>query len=291
MDISNLRGKRVVVTGAASGIGRATALEFARRGADLAICDLNEAGLSETTKELEALGSHVIARRTDVSDRAEVNAFAEDVHREVEAVDILMNNAGVAIGGGFLDTSLDDFEWIFGINVMGVVHGSHYFVPKMVARNRGGHVINVASAAGYVATEALAAYASTKFAVVGLSEAMRDELRPARIGVTAICPGIINTPITKAAKLRGVNAHPAARKRMVEIYERRGYTAERVATNILKAVQRNRSVAPISPEAWGMYFMKRFTPGLVAWLNRQVSARTRREFEALAAQSPSDDPS
>src|SRR6185295_669159 len=149
--------------------------------------------------------------RVDVANRDEMRAFAAEVHRERDAVDILMNNAGVGLGGGFLDTSLEDWDWIVGINFWGVVHGCHFFVPPMVARKRGGHVVNVSSAAGFVAGAQLAAYSTTKFAVFGLSEALRDELRPHRIGVTTVCPGLIDTPITMAARVRGRNANPRAR--------------------------------------------------------------------------------
>jgi NAD(P)-dependent dehydrogenase (short-subunit alcohol dehydrogenase family) len=273
MDISNLAGKTVLVTGAGSGIGRETALAFARRGADLAICDVNEEGLGRVEAELRGLGRKVIARRVDVSSSEQMNGFAAVVHAEVEALDILVNNAGVGLGGGFLDTSLEDWEWIVGINLKGVVHGCHCFIPKMVARGRGGHVVNIASAAAYVASEALAAYSTTKFAVLGLSEALRDELRPHGVGVTAICPGIINTPITTSARMRGKAALPGAQSRMVEFYRWRNYGPERVAEKILKAVARNAAVAPVSPEAWLMYILKRLSPGLVAWLNRRMAER------------------
>jgi NAD(P)-dependent dehydrogenase (short-subunit alcohol dehydrogenase family) len=196
-----------------------------------------------------------------------------------------MNNAGVGLGAGFLHTSLDDWRWIIGINLSGVIHGCHFFLPAMVRRRRGGHVVNVASAAGYVATEALAAYSTTKFAVVGLSEALREELGPHGIGVTAVCPGLINTPITQTSPLRGPEATPEARAYMIEVYRRRNYPAERVAENVLKAVQRNRAVAPISPEAWVMYLLKRLAPGLVARVNRAMSARTRREIERRRARA------
>jgi NAD(P)-dependent dehydrogenase (short-subunit alcohol dehydrogenase family) len=195
MDVSTLAGKTALVTGAGSGIGRATALACARRGARMMICDLDERGLQATADDIAALGVAVTAKRVDVADPEAMRAFAAAVHAEVEAVDLLINNAGVAIGGGFLHTSLEDWNWIVSINVMGVVHGCHFFVPAMVARARGGHVVNIASAAGYLANAALAAYSTTKFAVVGLSEALQDELAPHRISVTTICPGLINTPI------------------------------------------------------------------------------------------------
>jgi len=278
MDVTNLSGKTVLVTGAASGIGRETALAFARRGASLVIGDVNEAGLGETAEQIRALGREVLAERVDVASGEAMRAFAAAVHARVPAVDILMNNAGVGLGASFLDTALTDWEWILGINLKGVIYGCHFFLPPMVARGRGGHVINVASAAAYVATEALSAYSTTKYGVLGLSEALRDELRRHRIGVTAVCPGIINTPITASAPLRGANDTPEMRRRMIEIFQRRNYGPERVAHNILKAVQRNRGVAPISPEAWAMYYVKRLAPGVVAWLNRSSAERLRRQL-------------
>jgi NAD(P)-dependent dehydrogenase (short-subunit alcohol dehydrogenase family) len=283
MDVRSLDGKTALVTGAGSGIGRATALALATRGASLVVCDLNEAGLDETAQAARRLGRDVLARRVDVASVDEMRTFADAVHAQVEAVDILMNNAGVGLGGGFLHTTLEDWRWIIGVNLSGVIHGCHFFLPAMVRRRRGGHVVNVASAAGYVATEALAAYSTTKFAVVGLSEALRDELRPHGIGVTAVCPGLINTPITQTSPLRGPEATAEARAYMVDVYRRRNYPPERVATNVLKAIQRNRAVAPISPEAWVMYVLKRLAPGMVARVNRAMAARTRREIERRRA--------
>lgn len=278
MDIRNLTDKTALVTGAGSGIGKETALALARRGANLAICDVNEGGLEETAAQARSLGRQVLARRVDVANRHEMREFAAAVHEQVAAVDILMNNAGVGLGAGFLDTPLDDWDWITGINLMGVVHGNHFFLPPMVARKRGGHVVNVASAAAFTATEALSAYSTTKFAVLGLSEALRDELTPHGIGVTAVCPGIINTPITGTARMRGPNANDEARRRMIQIYQRRNYGPERVARNILKAIQRNRAVAPVSPEAWFIYYLKRFFPGIVFRFNRAMADRMQREL-------------
>jgi len=275
MDVSTLEGKAVLVTGAASGIGKATALACARRGARLLICDLDENGLAATAEEIRALGRQVTTRQVDVADADAMRDFAAAVHGEVEAVDLLVNNAGVAIGGGSLYTSLPDWNWIVSINLMGVVHGCHYFLPPMVARGRGGHVANVASAAGYVGSAALVAYSTTKFAVVGFSESLRDELAPHRIGVTAICPGLINTPITRSARMLGPDASPEVRQRMIEFYERRNYGPERVAAGILRAVQRNRAVAPISPEAWVLYYLKRLLPGPLMYVQRVLFDRMR----------------
>jgi NAD(P)-dependent dehydrogenase (short-subunit alcohol dehydrogenase family) len=274
----DLTGKTALVTGAGSGIGRATALAFARAGANLVVCDVNERGLEETAAAVRALGRTAFARRVDVARQHDMREFAAEVHRTHEAVDLLMNNAGVGLGGGFLDTPLEDWEWIVSINLWGVIYGCHFFLPPMVKRGRGGHVINVSSAAGYLATAQLAAYSTTKFAVLGLSEALRDELSPHGISVTTVCPGLINTPITASARMRGISGTPEARAALVEVYRRRNYTPERVAANILKAVARKRAVAPISPEAWAMYVMKRVAPGLTARLNRRLQDRLERQM-------------
>jgi NAD(P)-dependent dehydrogenase (short-subunit alcohol dehydrogenase family) len=280
MNTSNLHGRTVLVTGAGSGIGRETALLAARRGADVVLCDVDEDGLAGTEASARALGRGVLARRVDVADREQMRTFAEAVHEELGVVDLLVNNAGVGLGAGLLESELEDWDWIVAINLMGVVHGCHFFVPPMVERGRGGHVANLSSAAGFYATPSLVAYSATKFAVLGLSEALREELQPHGIGVTAICPGIINTPITSNSRLRGVAAEPGARERVVGLYRRRNYGPDRVARNILKAVERNRSVAPISPEAWFVYGMKRLSPGLAGWTARRIDAAGRKQVES-----------
>ncbi|GIW42498.1 MAG: hypothetical protein KatS3mg076_3075 [Candidatus Binatia bacterium] len=283
MPVDDFRGKTCVVTGAASGIGRETALAFAREAANLALCDLNEEGLEEVCELARREGVDAWGARVDVSKRDEMERFAASVHARVPAVDVLVNNAGVGLGASFLDTSLEDWEWILGVNLRGVVYGCHFFLPPMVARGQGGHVVNVASAAAFVATEPLCAYATTKYAVFGLSEALRQELRRARIGVTVVCPGIVNTPITRSSALRGLYARPGVRERMVEFYRRRNYGPERVARAIVRAVRKNRAVAPVSPEAWILYYAKRFLPSLLEAVSSRQNERARREFEKLAA--------
>jgi NAD(P)-dependent dehydrogenase (short-subunit alcohol dehydrogenase family) len=271
MDTSHLQGRTVLVTGAGSGIGRETALLAARRGAELAICDVNDAGLAEVEASARALGRGVLARHVDVAERNQMREFAEAVHSEAGPVDLLVNNAGVGLAAGFLDTELEDWDWIVAINLMGVVHGCHFFVPRMVERGIG-HVANVSSMAGFHASPALVAYTATKFAVLGFSEALREELQPHGIGVTAICPGIINTPITRNARARGAATDPKVRERLIALYGRRNYGPERVARNILKAVERNRAVAPIAVEAWIAYAMKRISPRLAGWTARRMAA-------------------
>ena len=276
MQVSDLRGKTALVSGAGSGIGRATALLLARRGADLALCDIDDAALAETERSARALGREVLACRVDVASAEAMRAFADEVHRRVPAVDLLVNNAGVALGAEFVDTSLADWERLLDVNLRGVIHGCHFFVPPMLRRGRGGHVVNIASAAGFTATETLTAYCTTKFAVVGLSECLHAELARHGIGVTCICPGFIDTPILERAPLRGPLDTPAARARMAEELRKRGYTPDRVAENLLRAVARNRLIAPITPEAWFLYFSKRFAPALLRRLGAWIQSRQRR---------------
>ena len=273
MDVERMDGKLALVTGAGSGIGRETALLCARRGASLALCDVDEAGLAATEADARGLGRDVLAERVDVGDRAQMKAFADAVHERAGVVDLLINNAGVGLGAGFLETPLEDWDWIVPVNLMGVVHGCHMFLPSMVERGHGGHVVNLSSAAGYFANPALAAYTATKFAVLGLSEALRIELRPAGIGVTAVCPGLINTPITRNSRLRGTAV--SERERFVRLYQRRNYGPNRVAQRILHAVQRNRAVMPVTAEAWAMWWLVRFAPSLARGVARAIDAGAR----------------
>ncbi len=268
MDVTSLAGRVGVVTGAASGIGRATALALAERGADLAICDVDEEGLKATAEKAEALGRRVLALQVDVASEHDMRMFADRTYLQLERADVLVNNAGIGVGGPFVDVPLEEWETIVGINLMGVVHGCSFFAPRMIAAGRPAHIINIASMAGYTPAPGVTAYGATKYAVVGFSESLQAELAPHKIGVTAICPGIINTAITRSGRMYGPMATPENRERGIRAFERRNYSPERVARGILRAIQHNRVVAPVSPEAWIGYWLKRFFPGLVRGLGR-----------------------
>lgn len=265
-----LRGRAAVVTGAASGIGRATAAALAREGARLYLCDVDEAALARAAAEIG--GAVVLAEGVDVSKREEVAAFARAVHAKEDAADLLINNAGVGLAGGILDTSLEDWEWVLSVNLWGVVHGCHYFVPRMVEARRGGHVVNVASALGLFAAPDVIGYCASKFAVVGLSESMRAELAPRGVHVTTICPGIIDTNIVKTSRYS--RSPDATRERVTAIYRRRAYSPERVARALVDAVKAGRDVVPVSPEAWLVYYVKRLSPALAGRLARLLSDKT-----------------
>ena len=270
-----------MVTGAASGIGRETALALARRGADLAICDVDEAGLEETAEQIRKIGPRVLRACIDVSSAEQMSGFAERTWAELGRVDVLVNNAGIGIGGFFVDVPLAEWDSILGINLKGVVNGCYFFVPKMIEAGTGGHVVNVASMAAYIASPGMTAYTTTKFGVVGFSESLRAELAERGIGVTAVCPGVINTPIVRSANVYGSNATDENREEAIQMFEKRNYGPDRVARGILKAIQKNRAVAPISPEAWAGYWIKRFFPWLVAALGRLSARRQERGGRGL----------
>ncbi|MGV0740040.1 oxidoreductase [Mycolicibacterium sp. (ex Dasyatis americana)] len=268
---ADLTDRVVVITGAGSGIGRELALLCARRHAHLALCDVDEAGLSDTADAARAHGAQVLTSWADVSETESMTRFADATAEYFGQVDLVVNNAGVGLVGGFLDTDSKDWQWLIDVNLMGVVHGCSAFLPTMIDAGRGGHVVNLSSAAGLLANPQLTAYSATKFAVLGLSEALRMELKPHGIGVTAICPGIINTAITQNSLIRGSGDVDARRRHLESTYHKRGYTPERVAKNILRAVDRNRAVAPIAAEAHVMYVLSRYAPPLARWLGARVA--------------------
>lgn len=262
---SHFAGKKILITGAGSGIGRATALELATAQAHLILCDLNATAAAATAAQCRELGASTESHTVDVADWDDMQALAARVEKQHGALDILINNAGVGLGGDFLSTPISDWQWVLGINLMGVVHGCKLFAPAMVAAGRG-HIVNLASAAGYYAAPDMTAYAASKHAVMGLSEALRAEMAEFGVGVSAICPGVINTNIVAAGRMHGATG--AAQAKIAAFYRRRNYGPELVARAIISAILHNRAVTPVSPEAWAMYGAKRFTPTLLDWANR-----------------------
>jgi NAD(P)-dependent dehydrogenase (short-subunit alcohol dehydrogenase family) len=264
-----LHDRHVVITGAGSGIGRATALAFAKQGARIVACDIDQARLDTLATELG--DRHVFSRKVDVSDRLAMHLFADEVHALIPAADVIVNNAGVGMGGPFLETSLDDWDWILGINLKGVVHGCHFFVPKMVARGAGGHVVNISSILGIYPASNVTAYVATKFAVRGLSLSLREELAPHKIGVTAICPGMINTAIIDDGRMRGGIGD--RQSKVAATFKDRGAPPEKVAAAILDAVHTNPAVRPVGADAVVIAALQRLAPRALARLGGQLSRR------------------
>jgi NAD(P)-dependent dehydrogenase (short-subunit alcohol dehydrogenase family) len=196
----DIQDKIAVVTGAASGIGRATAVELAREGASLVLADLNDDGLKEVGSEIEALGRSVLAVETDVSKLESVQNLYDRSLAAMGRVDILMNNAGVHIVGPIEHTSIDDWKWIIDVNLWGVIYGIKVFLPHMLERESG-HIVNTASVAGLAGGLDAIPYTATKFAVVGISEGLAVSLNKRGIGVTAVCPGLVGTNIIGSQRL------------------------------------------------------------------------------------------
>ena len=212
-DRMRLRDRTAVVTGAASGIGRAIAVSLARRGCHLALADVNEAGLAETARLVRSASLLVSEHRLDVSDRDAVAGFPAAVASEHPRIDLLVNNAGVAVGGTFEQVSEADFEWLFSINFWGVVRMTRAFLPTL-RRSDDARIVNLSSVFGLVAPPGQAAYVASKFAVRGFSESLRHELEGSTVGVTVVHPGGVATSIAKNARVPGgSDAEEVARRR------------------------------------------------------------------------------
>lgn len=256
-------GQLVLVTGAGSGIGRATAYAFAECGARVIAVDRDTQSAARTAEMSRLLGSpEAWAETVDVSDEQAMEKLAAKVAAEYGVVDVLVNNAGIGLGGSFFDTSPEDWKKVLDVNLWGVIHGCRLFGGQMAERGQGGHIVNTASAAAYQPSKALPAYSTSKAAVLMLSECLRAELAGQGIGVSAICPGIVNTNITSTARFAGVDADEEKRrqKRSARLYGLRNYPPEKVADAILRAVVRNEAVVPVTPEARGARLLSRVSP-------------------------------
>ncbi|MFF3323236.1 SDR family oxidoreductase [Streptomyces sp. NPDC002889] len=256
-------GQLVLVTGAASGIGRATALAFAQAGARVVAVDRDARGVTRTAEMSRLAGAPEAWDETvDVSDEQAMEKLAAKVAAEYGVVDVLVNNAGIGVSGSFLDTSAEDWRKVLDVNLWGVIHGCRLFGRQMAERGQGGHIVNTASAAAYQPSRVLPAYSTSKAAVLMLSECLRAELAGKGIGVSAICPGIVNTNITATTRFAGVDEAEEKRRqqRAARLYRLRNYPPEKVADAILRAVVDNEAVVPVTPEARTTYFLSRFGP-------------------------------
>ncbi len=259
--IKDFKNKVVVITGAGSGIGRATALAFAKEGAVLVIADKDEQRLKTVQGEIQSLGAKALIKPTDVSDKEQVRQLSEFVIREMGRVDILHNNAGVSVGGRIEDTPLEDWEWLLGINLWGVIYGVHYFLPSMI-KQRSGHIVNTSSVLGLAATPATGTYSTAKFAVTGLGEALRPEVRKYGIGVTTVCPGLINTRIVADGRMKTKDGNRSNKENVVAYFKNHGKPPELVAKAILNAVRKDRAVVPVGGDAWTYWYIKRLSQRL-----------------------------
>jgi len=236
-----LEGKVAVITGGASGIGRGTALAMARHGTDVVIADINDRRLEETRAAIAALGRRALAVHCDVSQDAEVERLGEAALSTMGRVDILMNNAGVVLRGALEQIPIADWEWSFGINLLGVVRGIRTFLPHMLERGSG-YIINTGSVAGLVAlTGEGAPYVASKFAVVGLSEALALYARPRGISVSVLCPGSVDTNLLETERVIGMTPEMAlAEATSSDVFHSVLMTPDQIGEAVVEAVQQQR---------------------------------------------------
>ncbi len=259
-------GKRVVVTGAASGIGEATARELCGRGARLVLLDIDAGGLARVARALAALGGAVETHVVDLGDEKQVVGAAESILSHGD-VDVLVNNAGVAVVAPFERTTSDDWDWIMGVNVHGPLRLTRALLPRMKERGAG-HIVVVASLAGLVGAPGMVAYSTTKFAMVGFAEALRVEVAPHGIGVSTVCPGYVRTNLHRATRYR----NPGFKRLLDEAPSIYGMSREHVARALCDAVVRKRPLVVLGPEKVA-FWLKRVAPS-AAFLLSRIVART-----------------
>ena len=255
--MKSLKDKVVVISGAASGIGRSTARAFAQEGSRLHLTDIDELGLEGLGAELRALGCKVDVHKVDCTEAEQVLALAEKVMSLDGRVDVLHNNAGVVVGGSVEKISLDDWRWQIGVNLWGVVHGVHAFVPHMI-RQGSGHIINTASMSGLLGFPFVVPYTASKFAVVGLSESLGLELAAKGIQVTAVCPASVRTNVLHAARLRLPGGWD---DRVRNGVSRMAADPDWIAGKVLNAVKRERSMVILAREMTPIWMLKRLSIG------------------------------
>ncbi len=267
--MQKLNGCVAVITGAASGIGRATSIALAGRGCSIALVDIDPQGLEECAELVRAAGTTASVHVADVADKTRMQCLPEEVIAEHGHVHIIVNNAGVSIAQNFADQSIEDIEWIVGINLWGVIYGCKFFLPYL-KREDEGHIINVSSMFGIASVPGQSSYSATKFAVRGFSEALHAELSSANIGVTSIHPGTIKTNIIQSS--RGMDT-----EKLSEIqgkFDRYGASPYRVAEKIVRAIESDQLFVRVSPETYVLDWLKRFFP---ATLHKLIALFARRQ--------------
>jgi NAD(P)-dependent dehydrogenase (short-subunit alcohol dehydrogenase family) len=247
--------KRVVITGAGSGLGRALSLRFARERWRVGIADINLDRAEETLKQVKSAGGDGFVQRCDVGLTEDFDALAARVKADWDGVDVVINNAGIASGGTICDTPLADWEAVLNINLLGVVRGCRTFVPMLLAGG-GGHVVNIASFAALASAPGMASYNAAKAGVFSVSESLRAEVYDAGVDVTVACPAFFQTNLLES--FRGPD--PMAKVTVARIMERATVTADDVANDIYEAVMTGRFLVISHPDSRWQYRMKRLAP-------------------------------
>ena len=258
MAVRDLRGKKCLITGAASGIGRATAVAAAREGAELFLTDIQEDALQGVADEIRAPGGTVrVARPADVSDHAAVVALADEVHGAHGSMDVVMNIAGISTWGSVDRLTHEDWRRQVDVNLMGPIHVIECFVPPMIEAGRGGHLANVSSAAGLFGFPWHAAYSAAKFGLRGISEVLRFDLRRHGIGVSLVCPGAVATPLAGTVQIVGVDRENPRVRKLTQNFERRAKSPEQAAKSILRGVKKGRYMVYTSNDIRFGHFVQR----------------------------------
>lgn len=275
--MKNLQGKVAVITGAGSGIGRALAQAFAAEGCHVALVDINEKGLQETAALLANTGVRLSVHVASVADRARMEALPAEIEHQHGAIHLLFNNAGVTVNKSFADHSLDDFNFVLGINLWGVLYGCHYFLPYIKKQGEG-HIINTSSMAGFLGFPNQSAYSLTKAAVKAFSETLRTELAFDNIGVTSLHPGAIRTNILNATMER--SGADSETQKLAALMARFGTSPDYLARKVVRAVKANRMRVLIGPDAWLFEIGKRLMPEWIHLPFRSVFAKSARQKRA-----------
>jgi short-subunit dehydrogenase len=273
-----IRGKKALVSGASSGIGRAIALRLAREGADLFLVDIDERGLAETAAEARASGVTVVTRRCDLAQPQDVSSAVAEVLDSWNGVDILINNAGITYYGKTERMADDHWDKLLRINLLSHVQFTRELLPSLLEREEA-HVLNVCSVLGLIGMPKVAAYCTSKFGMVGFSESLRNEYGRIGLGVTALCPGFVRTNLFTNAPLEEEVEEHKAPPRLVTT------TPERVASAAVKAIYRNRRLVVMEPLARFLYAVKRFAPWMMDALFH-LGRRKRIARKRAALQSP-----
>lgn len=273
MNPKDFQAKVAIITGAASGIGQALAMELANQGANLVLIDRQGDAVHEIAKELHQVGIKAMAFEADVRNSQQIAQIVDTVSREYQRIDYLFNNAGIGIGALTESMSLEDWQYILDVNVTGVIHGIHAVYPIM-QKQRSGHIINTASIAGLGPTPLSVAYSTSKHAVVGLSLSFRAEAALSHIRVSALCPGVIQTPILKGGKYGRILGFDP--EEILEQWQAwlRPMDADRFARSVLKQVKQNRAII-IAPRIWkAAWYLNRLAPNFSVWITQKTVAST-----------------
>jgi NAD(P)-dependent dehydrogenase (short-subunit alcohol dehydrogenase family) len=256
-----LLDQRAFITGAASGIGRATALALAAQGVVLFLTDLQAAALDEVVAEITDAGGRVaLSRALDVTDFDEVRLFAADIHAEAGAMDIVMNIAGVSAWGTVENLEHRQWRSMVEVNLMGPIHVIEAFIPPMITAGRGGRLVNVSSAAGLIGLPWHAAYSASKFGLRGVSEVLRFDLRRHGIAVTLVCPGGVHTPLTETVEIAGVDKNSAVFRRVQKRFRRRAVSADEAAAAIIDGMLADRYLVFTSHDIRAIHWLQRHCP-------------------------------